>query len=454
MSYGSGPYAAAEAGFNGGAGYFEKAKCYIVDMKWPKLFRDRGETTAFSKSNYEVLFSVFMVALAYLYRENPLIAFPEVLYLFMSLLAVNFAFNRIFAEKVKVKLWLVDIMLLSNIGVIAAILSKSGGHLSFFWVLFLLPIFTAALTGSLPEVVGATALSLLTLGALSADALRLDTAQLFAFSVKASVFVFSAFITFRTSLARRRLETEVTFKRFQVEKLLATVSERDSKAQSEASAAEVGRMTASLLHDIGNVITIILLTAEIMVQDETPSPKDAKHLERAAKMGKSIIDGALAIIKGARYEFRSAPIREPMENAAAMFARQAGGREVKILVSAGEDLPELKLSVPHMQRVFINGITNALSFLQPGGTITLRAALAGEEILVSIEDDGPGFPPALLESGITQFGTTRQENGGTGLGLFNSKEIVEKHGGKFSIRNRRPSGAVLEFTLPLSGRVK
>lgn len=454
MADGSGSSVAAETVLTCGSGYFEKAKCYIVDMKWLNVFRDRSETAAFSKSNYEVLFSVFMVALAYLYRENPLIAYPAVLFLFMSLLAVNFAFNRIFAEKMKVSLWLVDIMLLSNIGVIAAILSKSGGHLSFFWVLFLLPIFTAALTGSLPEVAGATALCLLTLGALSADALRLDTAQMFAFFIKASVFVFSAFITFRTSLAKQRLETEVAFKRFQVEKLLATVSERDSKAQSEASAAEVGRMTASLLHDIGNVITIILLTAEIMVQDEAPSPKDAKRLEQAAKMGKSIIDGALAIIKGARYQFRSAPIKEPMENAAAMFARQAKGKEVKILISAEEGLPELNLSVPHIQRVFINGITNALSFLKQGGTITLRAALAGEEVLVSIEDDGPGFPPALLESGIKQFGTTRKENGGTGLGLFTSKEIVEKHGGKLSIRNRQPSGAVMEFTLPVAGPSK
>ena len=104
-----------------------------------------------------------------------------------------------------------------------------------------------------------------------------------------------------------------------------------------------------------------------------------------------------------------------------------------------------------MQRVFVNAITNALSFLKPGGTITLKAVREGEAVRISIEDDGPGFPPEIIAGGIKAFGTGRKEKGGTGLGLFNSMEIVEKHGGKLSIRNRQPSGAIVEFTLPIAG---
>jgi len=418
------------------------------------LLAKRGETADFSKSNYEMLFSIFMVALAYLYRENSMLEFPAVLYLFMSLLAANFAFNRLFSERAKVSLWLVDAMLLSNIGVIAAILAKSGGHLSFFWVLLLLPIFTAALTGKMLEVSVTVALCFLTLGALSWGAARSDTAQMFSLFVKAAVFLFSAFITYRTSLARRRLETEMSFKRFQVEKLLASAAERDTRIQGDQTAAEVGRMTASLLHDIGNVLAIVLMSAEIMVRDEKPDIKDARRVEQAARMGKSIINGALALIKGARYEFRKGPLKEPVENAAAIFARQARGKGVTVTVTLEEGLPDLKLSAPHIQRVIINALTNSLSFLNEGGTIAIGAVRAGEVVRVSIEDNGPGFPPERLAAGIKAFGTARKEKGGTGLGLFNSKEIVEKHGGVLSIRNRQPSGAVVEFTLPLAGPAK
>ncbi|OGS12818.1 MAG: hypothetical protein A2234_05945 [Elusimicrobia bacterium RIFOXYA2_FULL_58_8] len=417
-------------------------------------FGNRGETADFSKSNYEVLFSVFMVALAYFYRQNPLISYPEVLYLFMSLLAANFAFNRFFSERNRVSLWLVDAMLLANIAIISAILVKSGGHLSYFWVLFLLPIFTAALTGRLPEVAVTTALCVLTLGWLSFEAARAETAEMLAFFVKSAVFLFSVFVTYRAALVRRRLETEMSFKRFQVEKLMAAASEKDSKAQLDASVVEVGRMTASLLHDIGNVVTIILISAELMAKEETPDPKDARRVEQAAKMAKSIITGALSLIKGARYEFHTESLRIPMENAVALFARQATGKGVKMIVRVEEGLPEVKMSTPHIQRVFINAIGNALSFLTPGMVITLSAAREGQVVRVFVEDDGPGFAPDVLARGIAAFSTTRKEEGGTGLGLFSSKEIVEKHGGRLSIRNRRPSGAVVEFTLPVAVQAK
>ena len=414
------------------------------------ILKKRGQTADFSRSGYEVLFSVFMVALAYFYRQNPLISYPEVLYLFMSLLAANFVFNRIFVERNIVSIWLVDAMLLSNVLIITCILAKSGWHLSSFWVLYLLPIFTAALTGRLTEVAATTVVCVLALGALSLEPVRTETAQRFAFFVKSAVFLFSAVVTFHTSLVRRRLETEMSVKRVQVEKLMAAVAGRDSESQTDSSAAEVGRLTAGLLHDVGNVISIILLSSEIMVQDENPSPKDARRVQQAAKMAKSIINGSLALIKGARYEFRTESLLGPMENAAAIFTRQARAKGVKLLTSVEEGLPDVNISAPHIQRVFINTIANSLSLLEPEGTITLRAVRSGEVIRVFIEDDGPGFAPAVLERGIAAFGTTRKESGGTGLGLFNSKEIVEKHGGKISIANRQPSGAVVEFTLPVN----
>jgi len=54
---------------------------------------DRGEVTSFSRNSYEVIFAVFMIALAYFYRENPQIDYPRILYFFLLLLGSNFLFN-------------------------------------------------------------------------------------------------------------------------------------------------------------------------------------------------------------------------------------------------------------------------------------------------------------------------------------------------------------------------
>ena len=408
---------------------------------------EREKTADFSRSNYEVIFSVFMVALAYFYRYNPLISYPEALYLFMSLLAANFAFNRIFLESRNVSLWLVDVMLASNIGIITAILAKSGGHLSYFWVLYLLPIFTGALTGRIPEDAGSAALCVLALATFSADAMRSETVQLLSFLVKFAVFIFSAFVIYRSTLARRLVEDEIARKRTQVEKLLAEVSRRDLHDREERGAAEVGLM-AGLLHDLGNVISVIQLSAEVMAQEDPPDRNDARRVERAASAARSIINGALALVKGDGYDLRPMHIKVPAGNAAAIFMAQARGKGVTIKLEIEEDLPKVKISSVHIQRVFMNALANSLSFLKEGGGITVKASRAGSAVLAAIEDDGPGFPEAVLELGIRAFGSTRKENGGTGLGLFNAKEIIEEHGGKLSLRNKNPSGAVVEFTLP------
>jgi signal transduction histidine kinase len=315
-------------------------------------------------------------------------------------------------------------------------------------VLYLLPVFTAALTGRLTEVSACAAGCILALVGVSYGAMRAEVAQLLAFFIKSAVFLFSAFVIYRPALAKRRLETEISFKRFQVEKLMSAAFSRDARAEADASAAEVGRMTASLLHDIGNVIGIILLSAEIMEKDEAPSKKDASRVVQAARMAKSIIDGSLALIKGAKYNFSVTNIDEPLKNAAAIFSRQARGKGVSVSVSVEENLPQVRISVPHIQRAVINSIANSLSFLEAGAKIAVKAARTESGVLVSVEDDGPGFSAEMLAQGITQFGTTRKETGGNGLGLFNSKEIAEKHGGTLIIRNRQPSGAVVELRLP------
>ena len=68
---------------------------------------DRGEVTSFSRNSYEVIFAVFMVALAYFYRDNPQIVYPRILYFFLLLLGSNFFFNYLL-RRASVNLWLID----------------------------------------------------------------------------------------------------------------------------------------------------------------------------------------------------------------------------------------------------------------------------------------------------------------------------------------------------------
>jgi signal transduction histidine kinase len=80
--------------------------------------------------------------------------------------------------------------------------------------------------------------------------------------------------------------------------------------------------------------------------------------------------------------------------------------------------------------------------------------ITDSRILVSIKDTGTGIDPEIMPRLFTKF-VTKPETGGTGLGLFISKSIIEAHGGRiWAENNRNEKGATFTFSLPLSKVVK
>ena len=100
-----------------------------------------------------------------------------------------------------------------------------------------------------------------------------------------------------------------------------------------------------------------------------------------------------------------------------------------------------------LSQVFLNVISNAVSFSPPGGEIRVRAREDGRAVLITVEDDGPGIPPEKVTTIFDRFYTERPaaEKFGThsGLGLSISKQIVEAHRGRIWAENRHDAtGAV------------
>ncbi|MDJ0950766.1 MAG: stimulus-sensing domain-containing protein [Alphaproteobacteria bacterium] len=108
-------------------------------------------------------------------------------------------------------------------------------------------------------------------------------------------------------------------------------------------------------------------------------------------------------------------------------------------------------------QVFRNVFANGLSFTPDGSTISVEARAEGEEIVITIDDQGPGIPETNLESIFERFYTARPagEKFGThsGLGLSISRQIIEAHGGSIRASNRprvggKPAGARFSIRLP------
>lgn len=122
------------------------------------------------------------------------------------------------------------------------------------------------------------------------------------------------------------------------------------------------------------------------------------------------------------------------------------------------DLPEealwLEGDAPALKRVLINLIANALRAIGPEGQVELRCKALGEQLELSVQDNGCGIDAAHLPHIFDRFyrvDTARnRKEGGSGLGLAISKEVIETHGGRIMAQSEPGQGSRFVFWLPLS----
>ena len=96
-------------------------------------------------------------------------------------------------------------------------------------------------------------------------------------------------------------------------------------------------------------------------------------------------------------------------------------------------------------------LENASKYTPPGSSITLAAEVVGDQLSVSVSDNGPGLPVGREEAVFQKFTRGERESAtpGVGLGLAICRAIVESHQGKIVATHRPGGGAQFTFTLPL-----
>jgi len=118
----------------------------------------------------------------------------------------------------------------------------------------------------------------------------------------------------------------------------------------------------------------------------------------------------------------------------------------KVTIELPQDLPLIQIDAVLIERVFSNLLENAAKFSTPNSPIAVKGYVAGDELMVEFQNDGPGFDPATVDSVFLPFsrGNSTQAQG-FGLGLSICKIVMESHGGKIQALNQQP-GAVVKLS--------
>lgn len=146
---------------------------------------------------------------------------------------------------------------------------------------------------------------------------------------------------------------------------------------------------------------------------------------------------------------RPCDLSEMIQQLSQRFTERAAEREVTVLCEVHEPLPQLELDAAQLQRLLDNLTDNALRYSNPGDKIRLQARRHGEQVIVSVQDEGEGIPFEQQARIFEPFVQVGRRKGGVGLGLALAREIVQLHGGQLRVHSRPGEGANFYFSLPV-----
>ena len=240
---------------------------------------------------------------------------------------------------------------------------------------------------------------------------------------------------------------------------LTVANENLKKAQAEARRAErlaaLGQLSAGLAHEIRNPLGVIKGSAEILNQKLTQSDALARELSSyiysEVNRLSALVSRFLDFARPSHLELRATELPALVDRALKSVSEQQPMDKIKIKREYSPGLSPVMLDQQLCDQVFTNLISNACEAMdEQGGELSIRvhpaASGAHHEVVVEIEDSGPGVPPDLKEQIFNPFFTTKKT--GVGLGLAIVTKIVDAHGGTVRVVSNAGRGACFQVTFP------
>ena len=226
----------------------------------------------------------------------------------------------------------------------------------------------------------------------------------------------------------------------------------------ERSDKQRRNLLADIAHELRTPISILRGRLEGIIDGVYP-PNEANiapALEETYLLERLVEDLrllALAEANQLRYEMKPIRLDELVETILGLFSALAEEKEIKLLLEAEPELPEVSVDPQRFQQVIGNLIDNAIRYTPKGSTIKLSIKKVGQTIELWVADEGQGIPEDELKHVFDRFWrgekSRARSTGGAGLGLSIARQLVEAQGGQIWARNHSPRGFEVIISLPI-----
>ncbi len=257
------------------------------------------------------------------------------------------------------------------------------------------------------------------------------------------------------ALARSAAIALVNAQSYQAERELRKLVEqsRVQLAQSEKLAA-TGRLAATLAHEVNNPLQAIYNCLQMLRNFQLEPEEQHEYLQIAVEEVErltSTVRRVLDLTRHPRQEMRPAQLNQVMERVLTLTGKYLQHRHIALQQDLASDLPPTLALPDELVQVFLNLVLNAADAMAEGGVLRVTSRLAGDgRLAVAFSDTGSGIPPEHLHRIFEPFFSTKE--GGTGMGLNISSDVIKQHGGEITVESQVGQGTTFTVWLPVVTR--
>ncbi|MDJ0976367.1 MAG: hybrid sensor histidine kinase/response regulator [Planctomycetota bacterium] len=233
-------------------------------------------------------------------------------------------------------------------------------------------------------------------------------------------------------------------------KALSTNTDLRKRLQVQEKLAMIGKLAAGVAHELNNPLDATLRCVRLTQDRVKEDPEALEYLDLAhaglLRMA-DIVQSLLTFSRNAAVEQAPQPLAALVEESLASVRLALGDEAPELCSDLRADVSEA--AVPRgMHQVLTNLLRNACDAAGGGTPITVRAMRNNNELLIEVEDLGPGIDEEVLPRVFEPFFTTKEPGKGTGLGLPISARLVEKFGGRIRVECPTAGGTIVTIALP------
>jgi PAS domain S-box-containing protein len=251
-------------------------------------------------------------------------------------------------------------------------------------------------------------------------------------------------------------------------KLFSTAIIRDITLRKEAEEKmrQLDQMKSEFLssvsHELRTPLQSISGFTKLIMNGDVPDPDTQQEFlqiidQETIHLGNlinSLLD--MSRLEAGRFKINRTPvkIRETINESLKMFQSLARQKSIELSQEISPEIPQMELDNERMRQVIINLVGNAIKFSDPGGSVKISAGIKDNDLYFRVSDHGTGIRPENIKHLFERFYREEGETvrGGTGLGLYISKQIIEAHGGRIWAESELGKGSTFSFVVPLTGK--